>query len=134
MNQLEARRKWIEYLRNPELIRAVGYLESDLNRGCCCIGHGCNALNIPKTLQKGDVFYSFGEKSQRSVAPTEFVELVGLRTYLGDSSNREHLSLVELNDHMKAPFSQIADLLEAGITGHEESTYFTPLPQEEMPQ
>ena len=126
---LENRKKWVEFLKSPEIKKTTGMLEN-IDQSRCCLGHGCYALGIEREVTNGVIFY----EEEDIFAPEVFIEKVGLRGVEGKLKNpyntekRDDInSLVELNDETSYSPQQIGEFIEQNITGEEENSPFKPL-------
>lgn len=116
---LEYRRTWIEYLKRPETKKGVRKLESfDDPEARCCLGHGCFALGIERTVTKYGIVYYDGRSSY---APQSFMDMVGLYDENGFFSNgffsNGKRTLTSINDGTDKTPQEIGIMLEEMIMG-----------------
>jgi hypothetical protein len=97
-------KKWIAALRSGEYEQGTVWLCKQDKY--CCLGVGCELLNIPHNFV--DEIKSYGGRTQ--LAPEELVEQLALRGPSGKPKD-DSLSLVALNDRGKS-FEEIADIIE----------------------
>lgn len=121
MTVLEARRKWIDYLKLPTTKKYKSKLESyiDVNERCC-LGHGCHVL-IPEQRGHSSTGVYYG--GNYHYPPTSFVNMVGLTDQRGSYSDGVETegceSLAEWNDDSYADVTpqEIGEFLEKHIMG-----------------
>jgi hypothetical protein len=133
---LANRQKWVDRLLDPASTKATGILSKTPTQ-CCCLGHGCYALEIPRIENKGLTLFCFGNELANCVAPSELIELVGLYTSVGTITdgpakikNWRFNSLSGLNDATDVTTQQIGEYLQSVIEGGTH-TPFKPLSEYE---
>lgn len=130
------RQKWAEGLMEPERQKAIGMLEDKFGARCC-LGHGCSILGIQRYGSEPYRGIAFGSSVETTIAPEEFVLMVGLwgawgQTRFGNISEfvtPEGLaakSLAGVNDQTSATPQEIGAYLLLVIEGG-ASTPFQPL-------
>jgi hypothetical protein len=114
------RRKVIDYLKNPKLIKAKGVLRNAVG-GRCCLGHMCDALGVEAEKVRNQWWYN-GEAFRLPVS-------VRLALGMTDSSGSAAMgdcfswkdekwsSLATLNDETTIKPFEIAAMLETMIDG-----------------
>lgn len=115
---LENRKTWIEFLKRPETKKYKEQLESrDGSEARCCLGHGCFALGIKRTVDEIGVVRYDGE---REYAPESFMDMVGLNTRYGGFGGT---SLATINDRTDKTPQEIGAMLESMIMGGEGTPF-----------
>jgi hypothetical protein len=117
------RLKAVAYLKQPHLRKASGVLERP-DGSCCCFGHMCNALAIPKEVKtNGGIYF---EGTFDGTAPDTLISKLGMFDSFGrtgngfDIINTEQepiVCLVDLNDLTDMTPQQIGEYLESVIMG-----------------
>jgi hypothetical protein len=130
------RRRWIDYLKNPDTKKAQGWL--DLGNGeRCCLGHGCFVLGIVSEKNEKTKPHHIEYDGEDCFPPASFVEMVGLYGNDGefvepdDFSAREGFSfgehtfygLANLNDDSEITPQEIGEYLESVIEGGENTPF-----------
>lgn len=124
---LENRRKWIDFLKQPDTKKGLGTLVSpDNHEARCCLGHACHVLGAEFDPHRRT--YDLA----RHVAPSSVMEALGLWSDVGglnDSSARLPgglNSLAGLNDDTSFTPPEIGAYLETVIMGG-DNTPFKPI-------
>lgn len=104
-NEKRALNKWIKALRSGEYKQTRGFLEK--NGGFCCAGVACKVF-IPKEKQlvneKGELVGGWVDDDWKE---TRIVNKIA-----NDMDDRYLTHIVDMNDHLKLTFDEIADILE----------------------
>lgn len=108
-------RKWIEALRSGRYEQGRSAL-CDSGR-YCCLGVGCEVLEVEKNQRPYSNLIRFGKQDRADFAPTELMDLLGLRYSSG--TGKDGRDLADMNDRGLS-FSEIADAIEA-----DPSNWFT---------
>ena len=118
---LANRQKWIDFLLEPERKKATGFL--DLGDGFrCCLGHGCHILGV-KNHKFGNKT-AYGDNVEGSVAPPEFIEMVGLYDEVGLIGGGDgYENLAEMNDEENTTPQEIGQFLLDRIEGGLETPF-----------
>lgn len=123
---LANRMKWVKFLKQPKRKKAIGVLDSGGGHRCC-LGHGCYVLGVerrPNPFVTNAFLY--GEDFADTLAPDEFVEMVGLYDEEGHPLDTGP-SLAARNDSTKMTPQQIGAWIEERITGEQPDSPFKPL-------
>jgi len=123
---LDNRRKWIEFLKQPERKKATGFLDTGDGRRCC-LGHGCYVLGVKRRKFPGGYAYQYRalDGGWRTGSSAVLRDLVGLKTSDGDfiSINGVATCLSGLNDGTDATPQEIGAYLESVIEGGKYSPF-----------
>jgi hypothetical protein len=125
---LENRRKWIDYLKQPDTKKTQGFLVAEDNHEArCCLGHACHVLGTEYDADTRHYEDSF------HYPPDSVVEALGLWNHSGGREDELDLdlpsgygSLSRWNDESNVTPQQIAAYLETVIMGG-EGTPFRPI-------
>ena len=110
MNIQENRKLWIAALRSGKYTQGKGSLcrrDDEGNEYHCCLGVLCEVAKIKKVF-KGKYVVTYGVQGQKTAAPKEAVDFVGLSTSVGEFYGG---ALTTLNDSYVG-FERIANLIE----------------------
>ena len=138
ISQNEAWVFWLKQLRDPNVQKAVGTLETckdPTNPPRCCLGHACHVL-IPETRhvkhierktkdgiveRVAEVFYGKEDEAESGLLPESVARLLNVTPYvmfhnkiLGREGNiyGGYRKMTFVNDNTPMSLSEIADLLE----------------------
>jgi len=125
---LENRRKWIAELKKLESKKAEAKLENYHTGGRCCLGHGCAALGLERTVIKSGPCTNIFYDGESLVAPKSFVEKVGLKDSYGfcmiSFKDIIYDELTALNDCSEATPQEIGEILEGMIEGGDDTPFY----------
>lgn len=101
---VEWKQKWLDALRSGKYKQGTGVLRDQYNR-FCCLGVLCDVYDNSRW---SDCHYSFEGVSRLGTPPRPLQEHLEV-----DGSQVDYL--VGLNDDERAPFTKIADYIEANL-------------------
>lgn len=104
-------KKWLDALRSGEYEQGTGALCD--NNKYCCLGVGCEVLEVPKVLDRGFASYD----GEEATAPPAVVVGLSLLNDRGASFEGGD-SLVRLNDEVGKTLVEIADIVESNPTAY----------------
>lgn len=123
-----------EYLLTPGLKKTIGML-GRAGGSRCCLGHMCDALNVPKSLAKNPLgnYYVYGKigETNSGFLPKSVMESLGMYTRAGCSGNNElmkidkfaEVKLTKLNDETSIRPQQIGQYLKDNILGGDRTPW-----------
>jgi hypothetical protein len=112
----KSQQKWVDALRSGNYKQGWNYLRQ--GDRYCCLGVGCEVLELKRGEVKGGACYAYGaDRGDVSLSPIELREELKID---GSGSFKtavikkgiEHLTLTALNDSGNFTFLQIADIIE----------------------
>lgn len=102
----EWKKKWLEALRSGKYVQGQNVLRSDGNRYCC--------LGVLCDLQ-GEGAWDAKNPGRPAGLNTNYTYLTGPLCLAFGLSDKEQCTLSDLNDVAEAPFSEIANWIEANL-------------------
>lgn len=93
---------WLQALESGKYKQGQRYLKN--GDKYCCLGVACEIFGAEKSPVTGEFVFS------NSILPPEIVETLGLYSDIGNSCNKNDLSLAGLNDEGKS-FKEIARII-----------------------
>jgi len=96
-----AKTRWVEALRSGKYKQARGTLR-DATGAMCCLGVLAEIEGVPRTRVNDTYVYDFDDCKCAVAVPASFHNLGMV----------EKLRLINMNDHQKKTFSEIADYIE----------------------
>jgi hypothetical protein len=124
---IEARKKWIAYLKNSDTLKTIGKLEDPDNPNKrCCLGHACHIFEVERQASKFKVLYD--DHSAR--LPESLVLKLGMWSVYGSGKLVQYKlrgldvkSLSSLNDDADYTPQQIGEYLETVIEGGDDTPF-----------
>lgn len=106
------RLKVLKYLENPHLRKTRGVLRR--GRGRCCLGHMCDALDVPSVFDGTSYIYV---GNNVSTLPDEAIAALGMKDAFGSFYSKTHRPLSVLNDNTRTSPQAIGRLLANNVIG-----------------
>ena len=118
--------KAINWLLDPSRVKAKSALRSTVDEGRCCLGHMCDALEVPSFYNEGNGDWEYGAEKNTALAPNELIEAIGLNSPQGtisDGKFKGGVMLSAINDRTDATPQEIGKYLQSVIMGGKGSPW-----------